>query len=334
MQKERIIGYDVLKTIAVYSLVVYHFGRVNFGEFNEDGIYSPNVVKVLFEFLACCVPVFFIINGALVGDRKVGWWKVLKYLILSTFYPLFFYAFVYPSVGFESCPLQDMTLIEVLSYKKEYWFLATLAMLYVVNFIARKIKAERIMASILLITPFLTNFIFSILIYINPGFVMPFWGHWGVFTLYSYVYFFFGNEYKLSICDKRTYMLALCMFFIGWGILVFDVVSFSNYYKEIYDGVNASFPTLGAAFLSCSMFLLIKDCKIKSVYLRKYVCFIGRNTMGVYVLHMFFILFLRKYFVLHAINPMFVILLSALIVNVTALISEISSRTPLRSILK
>ena len=97
MPKERIVGYDVLKTLAIFGVVLYHFGRVNFGTFNAAGVYYPNVTKVFYELLACSVPLFFMVNGALLADKTVGGGQNIEIYYTLDFLP---YSFLFDIISF------------------------------------------------------------------------------------------------------------------------------------------------------------------------------------------------------------------------------------------
>lgn len=336
MQKKRIIGYDIIKTIAILSVVLYHFGRVSFGTFNHDGVYYPNVTKVLYELLACCVPLFFMVNGALLADRSVGWGKILKYIILSIFYPVIFYLFLFPLLDLSVAPNVNLkTILFSMEFKGVYWFLFTLGALYAVNSITRHFKIRKYLAILLFITPFISNQIWSFVVLYNPDIIIPFWGHWGVFTLYSFLFFYLGNYLKqMNLDTPKKNAINTILFMGGWFLLVLDVFVFSNYNKTIYDGVNSSFCSLGALLLACSLFMFFKDRQVRNRYLEKLVLFVGRNTMGIYVFHMFFIMILRRYFLPEVISPVFAILICFCIVILCSFISEGLSRTPLKFLFK
>lgn len=142
--------------------------------------------------------------------------------------------------------------------------------------------------------------------------------------------FLFRQKHKIH----RVYKTMATINFIGWALLVWEVYVYSNYNRNIYDGVNASFPSLGAMFLSLGFFMLIKDYKIYCSSLGTYFKFIGRNTMGVYVFHIFFVYSYRYFFSTECINPLCAILISFCIVNITAAISELMSKTKLIFFLK
>ena len=337
MPKERIIGYDIIKSLAIFGVVLYHFGRVNFGSFNAEGVYYPNVSKVCYELLACSVPLFFMVNGALLADKSVGGGKILKYIILSIFYPILFYLILFPLLNLKDAPqVSWSTILLSMEFKGVYWFLFTLGVLYGINAIVKYFKIRKWLALFLLFTPFLSNQIWSIVVLFNPDITIPFWGHWGMFTLYSYLFFYFGNYLKQKCLRGFYHVSALIfLFVVGWFLLILDVFVYSNYDNVIYDGVNSSFCTLGALFLSCSVFLLVKDINhLNNSYIQKIVLLVGRNTMGIYVFHIFFIMLLRRFVLPVTVSPIVAIFLSICIIFFSCFISEILCKTPVKFLFK
>ena len=223
-----------------------------------------------------------------------------------------------------------------MEFKGVYWFLFTLGVLYGINAVVKYFKIGKWLALFLLFTPFLSNQIWSIVVLFNPDIVIPFWGHWGIFTLYSYLYFYLGNYLKQKSLGGFCYVSALIfLFIVGWCLLILDVFVYSNYDNVIYDGVNSSFCTLGALLLSSSVFLLVKDIKhLNNSYLQKIVSFVGRNTMGIYVFHIFFIMLLRRFVLPVTVSPIVAISLSFCIVVFSSFISEFLCKTPVKFLFK
>lgn len=333
MEQKRIIGFDIIKCLAIFFVVIYHFGCVSFGNYDGE-VYFPNPTKIFYELFASSVPLFFMVNGALLQKRRVASMKIAKYFFFSYFYPILFYLLIFPALNLYPDKIVDIrTVLTSMEFKGVYWFLFSLGLVYIVDAVAQKFRISKVVFILLMICPFITNLIWVLIIQINPNTELPFWGHWGMFTLYSYVYFCLGRTLRDIECIKR-WPLLVTLLFIGWALLVWEVYVYSNYNKNIYDGVNASFPSLGAMFLSLAIFMLLKDYKIYCSSLEKYFLFIGRNTMGIYVFHIFFVYSYRYFFTTERINPLCAILISFCIVNITAAMSEIMSKTKLRFFLK
>jgi surface polysaccharide O-acyltransferase-like enzyme len=144
-------------------------------------------------------------------------------------------------------------------------------------------------------------------------------GHDGFFTFYALVYFYLGYYLKHKTITRRFSLLAVTA---GVLLINFEVVSLSNYYQMVYDGVNGSFPTIGAMALSAGFFFILKDINSSNNFIRNLMCFIGSNTMGVYLFHVLVIFLLRKYEVCESLGMSSSIMISCLIILVIALFSH------------
>lgn len=270
------------------------------------------------------------VNGALVGEKEWTKWKYcnkgIKWIFLAYFWMFFFYFLVYPILGFE--PMQDWHILLTPRAHRIYWFLFNLGIIYISWPYIKKWLYKPIFIG-LLICPFVTNLVWDIVIYLNPNIIVPNWGHFGLYGLYTFFFFILG--YLLRKCDVSKLpkiILVLCGL-IAWSMLIFDVIVHSNNTHSIFDGVNALFPTMGAGLLSFVLFVFLKNIDTKSRAFKRYISFIGRNTIGIYIFHMFFILLLRHIGLPDIVNTFIAVFLSAFIVNLTALISNSLMKTKL-----
>ena len=325
---KRKLGYDLIKTVAIVFIVIYHMGGVNFGSITDTG-YNININKILQVIVSAAVPLFLMINGALVAEKTWSAQKFVtkgvKWLFLAYFWMFFFYFFVYPLLGFEL--MQDIHILLTPRMHRIYWFLFNLGIIYIVHPFIRKRKVFVILLMVvLLLFPFLSNIVWDVILYRDPKIIAPSWSHFGLYGLYTFFFFYLGDILK----NKNLSRMAIPVLFIGgWLLCIFDVIVHSNNLHRVFDGVNALFPTIGALLLSVSLFFAFKDADIDNLTIRKYIEFIGRNTMGIYVFHMFFILALRQ--VLPPVIPsIYAIIISLCIVNITAVISHLICKSKLK----
>ena len=333
MEKNRVLGFDVIKTIAIYFIVIYHFGGVDFGQV-INGYYHININKVLQVLLSAGVPLFLMVNGALVADKQ---WdkkqyvkKGIKWIFLAYFWMFFFYFLIYPILGLEE--RESLHVLLTPRAHRIYWFLFNLGLIYIVHpFIRTNKKIITFITLFLLFIPFISNLLWDFYIYFNPNISAPGWSHFGLASLYTFFYFYLGWFLKEKSL-KKSY--AGLLFVVSWALLIFDVIVHSNNLHLIFDGVNALFPTIGAMLLSITIFMMLKGYNSSRKLVCSYFSFIGRNTMGIYVFHMFFILILRKYALPEILPPPVAVLISALIVNLTALLAHYLNKTLIGNLLK
>lgn len=282
----RIFGYDLIKTIAIFLIVFYHLGGVDYGEVIPGEYYLPNLAKFFSAFIAASVPLFLMVNGALIIPRK---WTFHQAAIHSARL-IFLYIFC-------KLLLQELLCKGIFGIEEEmihFWFLRTLAIIYLfVPIFAKYPTCRKVLLSLLLVFPFISNLIVNIFVFICPDILLPSFAHSGFFTLYSFVFFYIGWIHKDYKWNYRK-----SFFFIVVGLLCvnFEVIAMSNYSGNVYDGANASFPTIGALAMSFGIYHFLKDAVSPSVFIRQMITYLGKNTLDVFILHVPIIFILRHYF--------------------------------------
>ena len=332
--KERILGYDLLKALAMFLVVFYHFQMLDFA-FTPGEFYIPNLNKIIQLICAAGVPLFFMVNGALTVHKKTTFKKVIikviRLLGIAIFWSLLLNCGV---LGYLMGGGLPQSVNEIIDY---YWFLRSLAMVYIINYLIQilpKWCGYLLVVAIFSLT-FLNNFIWDIILYINPEQSLPRWGHTGLFTLYGVVYSRIGAYLK----DKKlNHYICSLIFMAGLALNIFKTIVMTNYDGIVFDGVNGSFPTIGALLLSISLFCVLKDIK-SHFWSSQLIETVGINSIGVYIFHFVFLAITKKYFYRGLLHmdylPLYLVFISALLITVLcAFISKGISRTPCKLLLK
>ncbi len=303
----RIFGYDLIKTFAIFLIVFYHVGGLDFGTISSDEYYLPNLNSFLTSFCTASVPLFFMVNGALILPRHLN----LKESLLKA--SKLFLLFLFGKIVLQYLIADRLFSIE--NQMVHFWFIGTLGITYLLSYLLNQVKWLRLASLILLlIYPFISNLFFDLLAFIKPGWISPRWEHDGFFTLYALVYFYLGYYLKnISIRPIYTYLNII----IGLFLINFEVITLSNHYQILFDGVNGGFPTIGALLLSIGFYGLFKEITTTNNVLRIIITFIGSNTLGIYLLHVLFIFLLRKYIDIDSINILTSITITCLIICIT-----------------
>lgn len=329
--EKRIFGYDLIKAVAIFLIVLYHLGSVDFGSVPPEGWYVPNLTKILYAFCAAGVPLFFMVSGALQASKPLVLRrcveKSVRLIAVAVFWTLIFKCVLYPLIMHAEYPNFG-------EFKNYYWFLYTLAELYWINYIVGRSKWLRIcVTAVLILFPFLTNLIWVFILGMNQSAQLPSWGHTGVFTMYSVAYFYLGGY--LSKREVRS-LWALLLIFIGLLLVNGEVVVMSTYYREVYDGVNACFPTVGAMAMSAGLFSLMKPIRMEQApTLRSWFSLVGSNTIGVYILHLFALMMIREFiFNNQPVHVLLALLTVVMVVAVTSMISSAIRKSPLKVLMK
>lgn len=107
----------------------------------------------------------------------------------------------------------------------------------------------------------------------------------GFKTMYSIAYFLGGN--CLMQCKKLLKPVSsLIMMVCGWICLIIECVCYTNLDKEVYDGVNASFPTIGAMILAVGVYSFVKNIRF-STHVTKVIAWLSDGILPIYVMHQF-----------------------------------------------
>ena len=296
-------------------IVFYHLGGIDFGSFEPGHFYLPNLDKFFSLLCAAGVPLFFMVNGALVIPKNLHW----KQLLFKVFHLLFLFAFwkfvLQYLISFKLLAIEDKMV--------HFWFLGSLSIVYLMSIVLQKSTFLRhVVLAFLFLFPFCYNFIWDIVLFFSPSFDACNLIHTGFFTLYSILYYYLGGALRTS---QTSFFYAIGLIVLGLLLVNFEVVSMSNHYQAIYDGVNSSFPTLGALAMSVGIFIIFKDVSFNDGIARKIVSYVGQNTLGIFLFHVLVIFLLRQSCpsILVNINFWTAFLLSALIILCTAFISSL-----------
>lgn len=310
-QKSRDLSIELLKIMAAVLTVFYHFAyyRLDYG-FYEGVQYLPNLNRIIMSFAACCVPIFFLVNGALMLDRERSWKsvyaKAAKVLCLTVLWmPMHF-----PS-----------------------WFFKTLIILYLIFPILQYCRKEfRGLYCLIGVAVFLMPFCYNLLLLLLKwvgierigSLVMEQLHVTGLFTLYSILYFILGPVlYRKR--EMPRWIAGICMF-VGWGVTVIECVVYTNLNQAVYDGVNASFPTIGALLLSIGVFSLI--CQLPLSRFKNPILWMGDAVLPVYLMHMAIISIVKGVFGSYHLNLLTAFAGTFGIYLLCALVGKIFRRIP------
>jgi len=314
-RNNKILYFELLKTVAAFLTVFYHFAyyRLDFG-FVEGTQYFPNINRIIMCFSSCCVPVFFMVNGALMLGKERNWKsvyiKAAKLIVLTAFWSL---------IGFPD------------------WFFKTLIILYLLfplfQYFYRKKHSLFVLTCVLI---FLMPFVFNLLVLIlksascewtfsllgitigvdslNPT---------GIFTMYSILYFLLGPA--LAKSQKLPNYSGILLILTGWLMVVVECSAYTNLNMAMYDGVNAAFPTVGALLLSTGIFITAKNIPLNSI--EKPLSFIGSGILPIYLLHMLMIRLLNL-ILPSSLNTILSIIITALICIICTVVGKAANRIP------
>ena len=329
--KERIFGYDILKALAAFLVVLYHVGMVDLG-YRDGQYYYPTLVQVIWLFTACGVPLFFMVNGALTVHRDYDLRKTAVKIGRLLFVGVFWGVV---AIGMYVALKHDKSYVSI-GMVGYYWFLFTLAMLYVVNYVLSLLPGwcRWVVVGALLVYPFVTNLAWDLVTLHNPETHYLSW-RTGAFTFYGVVYLYAGDCLRNRRVGK--WVVTVCAL-VGLALLGLEATALTNRIHHAFEGGNYCFPTIGALLLSSALFMWLCGCELlRFPRFRQFVTFLGNNALGIYIFHLLLMLlvgFLVPQVHGATVHPVVAVLIALLYAVISAGISELIRRSPVGFLLK
>ena len=247
-QKGRLVSLDLIKIVAAFMVVFYHFRFFSLGRF-AGGSYIPSLPQLLLCPCAASIPLFFMVSGALMLNKNCTTKEIYAKAARAALLILVWNA----AVGFPE------------------WFLRALIVLYLLYpILNRAFRAERKLWLYLILAgffamPFCYNLVMNLWERFAPDFRVVILGrtlslqtlplHTGVWRLYSVLYFLLGG---LLLNRKVKPAVSVLAILCGLGLTLFDVMATSNYTREAADAVNRCFPTVGGLLTAFGIFTLLR----------------------------------------------------------------------------
>ena len=279
-ETKRVFAYDALKVLATFLVVFYHTKMLDLG-YREGVYYYPNLSQLISLFTACGVPLFFMVNGALTVRRD---YDLKKTAIKAARCVFIGYIWGVAMQCVMAIRYHDMSVFSL--YNNCYWFMYTLAMLYVVKYVLNKLPhwVRWVAVFALLVYPFLNNLIWDFTALVGNNYGIH-WKRTGLFTLYSVVFLYTGDYLTHHYKQISKWALVLAGV-VGYGLLVVQVIAAVNFMHRPFEGGNYCFPTVGALLLSVALFAWGMEMRLKEGWLKRYVLFLANNSLGIYMIHM------------------------------------------------
>lgn len=290
MQQERNSNFELLRSIAMFMIVVWHV--IIHGKLLNN--VSPALNFILTVILFVCiihVNTFMLITGYFQYDKKFKLKKFLKIFFELIFYNVGINLFLYLT-GINKIDLTTL-IVETFIFNCPYWFLGYYLILYLLSpFINKFINALNKKEHFNLIL--LLSFIYFILPYISLGRLIVNNGY----NIQQFIIFYFIGSYlskyntkifeNKSLFKQRLYLTLIilsCIFInttLYFGLLhIFkDILSInvlSSFIQEHYlDYCN---PVV--VIQTITTFMLFKTFNFKNSFIND----LAKTTFGIYLIH-------------------------------------------------
>ena len=318
-QKKRQHYLDLVKFLAVINLCALHYSWAGDIEFAVNISFATAFRRFVYGFYACTVPLFVMVNGALLFNRPLNLKKHYKSLLTISLQYIFWRAVsivligLYNGVDFASWNLTKMVNVFLLLQEAEgavihhLWFIPMLICLYVWFPLLKAAfdQCEHSSYGVKLLLPFMGMllvfcFLLDDVMLFQPAIPVLNAANLGAFRmfqpmsspLYSCMLFYFVlgglmHKYKDKLNRISTPLCLAVALLSGLGLYLEWWVN-SELMGATYDNIFASHENLPAAFLAAAVFIL---CQRLEAWLsgRRKLCrvmnTVSQESLSVYYFH-------------------------------------------------
>ena len=276
--KQHIISLRILATLAVIAL---HVSAPLLRSFESNGIEAWWYGNVIDGLTRWCVPVFFMISGALLLTKEESMSSFYKKRFQKIMIPFAFWVVFY--VLYERFVENIALRVLILKiFEKPYfhlWFLYALVGIYLVTpFLQRWLKVtSKHMVLCLLLFWSINEAIFPMvnkITGIKIGFEIP--------VMASYLGFFIWGYY-LETYKPRIHPIFIA---VAGGITVMGTYALTKQNGGVFDGYFYGYATLNVLMMAIALYVLMQR---RPLWI-PFQSFLDRHSFGVYLIHAFVLL--------------------------------------------
>lgn len=296
--KKREINIDILRSLCIIAVLFIHTTATYM--VNEYPSTSSKIILLIGILTSCAVPIFYMLSGAFLINKKntdvgIVVKKVIKILLQTLIWTLIY------QLVFKFILKSDINIIEIMiksltsSQVGHLWFMYPLIGIYILLpfisklYLSLNIKEKKILLLLVCIIPTIVQ---TIKIKYDSLFNIPYFGigfpEIGMFILGKYLY-----ENKEQFKNKKCLFLSLALIIVNFILIVLMAYYFIDmngisHQKPYYD--YNKLPNL-IMFISIFILFLNLETINKKVpnKISECISWIGKNTLGIYFIHMIFI---------------------------------------------
>ena len=325
-EKKRFFGIDLIRVFACYLVMQTHAGEIYY--IGDGGVLlkdKKNIYPGVFNSLArICVPLFAMISGYLLLPIKTDYTTFLKKRFTRISFPFIFFCIAY-DIFF--CIKGDITTKQMfinipkifINYGTELghlWYIYMIMGIYLfMPIISPWIKTAQKEHYYYYFAIWFISLFNVYIHYIYP----EVWGecYWNNTSLFqsfigNFGYAVLGAFIKLHLKEYNLYILGFILYIIGSG------VTMAGYFLRRpkadtckYIELTWHFNTINVAMATFGMFLLLRKIECKNKIISNIFNDIALKSYGMYLIHIFFLLFFKYIFNATNQNPAWCIFIIA-----------------------
>jgi len=310
---KRDLRFDLLRTLSMSLVIIIHVANVycnDYGTISNSSFLGGVVFNVLARV---CVPIFFMISGALLATRKFDkkyWDRIKKIIILIAVWDIIYLIWEYFYLGITYDHFYRLLLEP---FRNHLWFLYTLVVVYAVQPILGMLinKKSKVINGL---------FVFIWLLLCSLSVVVPSIASY--FSIFCFIgYFYVGRVLYDYFKDKSIKKITFPLIIITIGCLVIDIIMSYNISvdKNMFYNVYFAYRNPLLVIASCSCFVLVFNYLPKK--LNKIWLTFSSLSLGIYLLHGVFLDISKEVFNYTSLNSFIGIPLFSIIILLFSIVS-------------
>ncbi len=318
---ERNYKIDLLRIILIILVVLIHISNLYLVNFSRISLSKYTIVLFFNSFSRVCVPLFFMISGALLinekYDRKKYFTRIIKFIVI-----LIIWSIVY-SILNETFELKTLfiSLFNARSTQRHLWFMYAIIGLYIalpfIQNMCKNMSHEIENLFIILWSIFsglgviyepLISYIANIEVNIEyPIPIIQATYYLGYFILGHILYKRIENN-EIKIKNKTLILIYILSSLITFSLTLYSSIKLNRYYDAML-WYKSIFTIIAA---TCIFLLIInKNYNIKHEKIIKYF---SNLTFGIYLIHMVFLNKIMEHYIIINYSPIYMIPFLSLII--------------------
>lgn len=302
-QSERLFWPDFLRAISCMAVVLIHVTSIGVNNYDAAS-QTYQISSVLGNLFRWAVPIFFMVSGMFLLDpahempSKKLKAKVLSLCLIIVFWSIFFS--LLEDISNHTLTVKSIAKAVLYCWKGtgyyHLWFLYPLLFLYLMLPLFRVITKNA--STKVLQWSLLLWFLFSLCVETinSAGEVIPALSvlnvHWAFEGITTYAgYFLLG--YVLSKARPKSKapfgFLVLLLTAVSVGLSIVGIRFLDGNTGVFFDG-----KTLFPCICAVALFLVCKDWQPRDNWFRKVIHFIAENSLGIYLIHTFWLTLFHK----------------------------------------
>lgn len=312
-KEERLFYIDLIEFLAILFVLLYHLSTLDVDFLNYGNMHTYFSYSIM-AVLSTCVPLFFLVNGYLLFNKKFDLKKhvlrMIRLVVLTEVWGGITLGSIvinkHESISIKEC---FVTLWNLDGGIFHLWFMGALVCIYTVFPLLKLTydKNKKIFIYFIFICALMTfgnsvlNQIGTVVLNLTTGrqevLDMNWFNIFNIFRMipgYAFVYFCIGGlmpfilprlmkmgRMKLNACAGVCCILStICL--AMWGLYC------SHIAQSVWDTVFNGYDTVFTLINTISIFLLCLNYNAKNTMIRNIIVTISFNTLGIYFLHPIF----------------------------------------------